>query len=141
MLTRVLLVLVLFGGSLALSGGAWAETKILALGLSAHPVTEVELADGKTPPVPKFNTPGVAYVLVGDVKKGDTVEVRLSLGGKSLHHNTETPDADKATLLLQAGKGGVPAGGWPEGTYQAEVIITRDGKTLIEEKTAPVAFE
>ena len=141
MLTRALLILVLIGGSLALSDGARAETKILALGLSDHPVTEAELADGKAPPVPKFNTPGVAYVLVGDVKKGDTVEVRLSLKGTSLNHNIETADADKATLLLQAGKAGVPAGGWPEGTYQAEVKITRDGKTLIEEKSAPVAFE
>ncbi len=115
--------------------------KILALGLSDHAVTEAELADGKSLSVPRFNTPGVAYALIGDVKKGDTVEVRLSLGGKSLHHNIETLDADKTTVLLQAGKGGVPAGGWPEGTYQAEVKITRNGKTLIEEKSAPVAFE
>lgn len=141
MLTRALLILVLIGGSLALSDGVRAETKILALGLSDHPVTEAELANGKTPPIPNFNTPGVAYVLVGNVKKGDTVEVRLSLKGTSLHHNIETADADKATLLLQAGKGGVPTGGWPDGTYQAEVKITRDGKTLIEEKSAPTTFE
>ncbi len=142
MLTRALLVLMLLGGSIALPVTASAEEpKLLALGLADHEVTETELAEGKALPMPKFNTPGIAYALVANVKKGDVVEIRLSLGGKSLHHNIETLDADKTTVLLQAGKGGVPAGGWPEGTYQAEVKITRNGKTLIEEKSAPVAFE
>jgi hypothetical protein len=43
--------------------------------------------------------------------------------------------------LLQAGKRGVPAGGWPEGTYSARLKVTRDGKTLIEQSSKPVAFE
>lgn len=141
MLTRVLLVLVLLGGMLAWPLAARAETKLLALGTADHPLTEEELADGKSPAIPRFNTPGVAYVLIGDAKKGDTVEVKLSLDGKSLQHNVEILDADKPSFLLQAGKSGVPAGGWPEGSYQAEVKVTRDGKTLIEEKSAPVAFE
>ena len=42
--------------------------------------------------------------------------------------NSETLAEDKAKFLLQAGKRGVPAGGWPEGTYHAAVKITRDGK-------------
>ena len=42
---------------------------------------------------------------------------------------------------MQAGKRGVPAGGWPEGSYSAKVTITRDGKTLIEQSSKPVAFE
>jgi hypothetical protein len=141
MLTRALLVLVLLGGSLLLSLAARAETKLLALGLADHAVTEAELADGKAPPVPRFNTPGVAYVLMGDVKKGDTVEVRLNLDGKPLLRNTETADADKPSLLLQAGKGGVPAGGWPEGSYTAEVKVSRDGKPVLEKTSEPVLFE
>jgi hypothetical protein len=39
------------------------------------------------------------------------------------------------------GKSGVPAGGWPEGSYSAEVKITRDGKTLLEETSKPTVFE
>ena len=42
---------------------------------------------------------------------------------------------------MQAGKRGVPAGGWPEGNYSAKVTITRNGKTLIEQSSKPVAFE
>ena len=141
MLTRALLVLVLLGGSLALLQGARGEAKLLALGLTDHVATEADLVAGKTLPKPKFNTPGIAYVLLGDLKKGDTVEVSLNNEKRALIANTETLDDDKATFLLHAGKQGVPAGGWPEGAYHAEVKVTRDGKTLIEEKSTPTVFE
>lgn len=141
MLTRVLLVLMLLGGSLGLPEGARAETKVLALGLTDHLAAEGDLAAGKTLPTPKFNTPGIAYVLLGDLKKGDTVEITLNNENQALMVNKETLSDDKATLLLQAGKQGVPAGGWPEGAYHAEVKVTRDGKTLIELKSAPTPFE
>ena len=91
--------------------------------------------------MPHFNTPAVAYVLATDVKKGDTVEIALVNDGRSLLHNAQTLTEDQAKLLLQAGKRGVPAGGWPEGTYHAELKITRGGKTLIEESSKPTAFE
>ena len=61
--------------------------------------------------------------------------------GKALMHNTETLAEDRASLLLQAGKGGVPAGGWPDGRYHAALKITRDGKPLIEQATDPIPFE
>jgi hypothetical protein len=35
----------------------------------------------------------------------------------------------------------VPAGGWPEGNYSARLKITRDGKTLIEQKSTQIPFE
>jgi len=62
-------------------------------------------------------------------------------GDTPLLHNTETLAEDKASFLLQAGKRGVPAGGWPEGTYHAAVKIIRDGKPMIEETSKPMAFE
>jgi hypothetical protein len=32
-------------------------------------------------------------------------------------------------------------GGWPEGSYHAKVTITRDGKTLVEQSSKPIALE
>ncbi len=139
MLTRVLFALALICG---LSGGAWGEdSKVLALGLADHEVTQQELEAGKTPPAPHFNTPAVAYVLAGNLKKGDMVEITLFNDDRSLISNSGTLDQDQAKYLLQAGKRGVPAGGWPEGGYRAALKITRDGKTVIEQATTPVSFE
>ena len=139
MLTRVLFALTLI---CAVSGAARAEeAKVLALGLADHAVTEAELAKGETPPVPRFNSPGVAYVLVANLRQGGAIEISLVKDGKKLMHNTETLGEDKAQSLLQAGKQAVPAGGWPEGEYQAAVKITRDGSALIEQSTAPIPFE
>ena len=96
---------------------------------------------GEAPPTPHFNTPAVAYVLAADLKKGDMVEITLMNGDRSLLSNSETLAEDQARVLLQAGKRGVPAGGWPEGSYQAALKITRDGKTLIEQSTDPIPFD
>jgi hypothetical protein len=140
MLTRALFVLVLMCGMTA--SAAWAqETKLVALGLTDHEATQEELDKGAKLPVPHFNTAGVAYVLVANVKKGDTVEITLNNGDTPLLRNTETLADDKGSLLLQAGKRGVPAGGWPEGTYHAAVKIIRDGKPIIEETSKPMTFE
>jgi len=139
MLTRVLFALVLVCGMI---GTASAEdAKVVALGLASREVTVDDLAKG-TPPVPKFNTPAIAYVLASDLKKGDTVEISLANGEGPLLANSETLTEDKETYLLQAGKRAVPAGGWPqEWKFSAEVKITRDGKTLVEQSTDPIPFE
>jgi hypothetical protein len=139
MLTRVLMAWALICG---LSAAALAqETKVLAFGLGNRAVTEEQLAKGETPPVPRFNSPGVAYVLATNLKRGDSIDIALVKDGKPLMHNSETLSEDRAQSLLQAGKQAVPAGGWPEGEYQASVKITRDGKTLIEQATDPIPFE
>ena len=139
MLTRVL-----FAGVLIcwLAGPASAEeAKVVALGLADREVTVDDLAKGQ-PPVPKFNTPAIAYVLAADLKKGDVVEISLSNEEKPLLSNSETLTDDKQTFMLLAGKRGVPAGGWPqEWEYSAAVKITRDGKTLIEQSSPPIPFE
>jgi hypothetical protein len=139
MLTRVLFAVVLL---LGLASTATAQdAKVAALGLTDHVVTEDELAKGETLPSPKFNTPGVAYALVKNLKKGDMVEVALIKDGASLMHNIREADADGDTVLLLAGKSGVPAGGWPKGSYTAHVTVTRDGKPIAEQETDLIPFE
>jgi len=139
MLTRALFALALICGTAAAASAE--ETKVLALGLADHEVTQEELEKGETPPAPHFNTPAVAYVFAANLKKGDTVEITLNNGDQSLLSNTETLAEDRARYVLQAGKRGVPAGGWPEGSYHAELKITRDGKPLIEQTTEPIVFD
>jgi hypothetical protein len=139
MLTRVLLIGLLLCGVTAPAFGD--DAKLVALGLADHEVSLEELAKG-APPVPKFNTPAIAYVSAANLKKGDVVEISLANNEKPLLTNTETLAADQPTYLLQAGKRGVPAGGWPaEWTFSAQVKITRDGKTLLEQSTKPIPFE
>jgi hypothetical protein len=138
MLTRVLFALVLLGASAPASA---EEAKVLALGLTDHEVTQAELDKGAALPPPHFNTPAVAYASVADLKKGDTVEITLVNGDTPLLHNTQTLAEDNQNFLLQAGKRGVPAGGWPEGSYHAAVKVTRDGNTLIEQSSQPIPFD
>jgi hypothetical protein len=139
MLTRVLFLLLLICGT---SAAVCAEDlKVKALGITEHEVTQAELEKGGALPTPRFNTGAIAYVWAANLKKGDVVDIALVIGDKSLLHNTETLAEDQANYLRQAGKRGVPAGGWPEGHYHAELKITRDGKPLIEQSSTPMVFE
>ncbi len=139
MLTRALFLVLLICG--VASPALAEETKVLAFGLADHEVTQEEMDKG-TPPVPRFNSPAIAYVSAANLKKGDSVEIALSNADGALLTNSETLAEDKPTYLLQAGKRGVPAGGWPsEWSYFAKVKIIRDGKTLIEQATTPIPFE
>ena len=141
MLTRALLLVVHLLGAVAPIASGADESKVLALGLSDHEVTQEELETGAAIAGPRFNTGGIAYALAADLKKGDAVEVTLVKDGKPLHVNSETLAEDKARFLLQAGKRGVPAGGWPEGKYAAALKVTRDGTTLIKQASTPIAIE
>lgn len=139
MLTRAVLALVLAAGFAA--GASAEDAKIVALGITDHEVTQAELDKGEKLAAPHFNTGGIAYVLAANLKQGDRVEISLKLGDNSLMHNRQELSEDTPSLLLQAGKRGVPAGGWPEGTYHAEAKIMRDGKTLVSETSTPIAFD
>jgi len=140
MLTRALFALALICGTATAASAE--ETKVLALGLTNHEVTQAELETGAALPVPHFNTAAIAYVSAANLQKGDSVEITLSNNDKPLLTNTETLAEDRATYLAQAGKRGVPAGGWPsEWTYFAKVKIIRDGKTLIEQSSTPIPFD
>jgi hypothetical protein len=138
MLTRVLFAAVLI--CLGVPAPA-EEAKLLALGLTDHEVTQEELDKGAALPTPHFNTPAIAYASVANLKKGDSVNIALVNGDTPLLHNSETLAEDKASYLLQAGKRGVPAGGWPEGSYHAALKVMRDGKPLIEQTSTPIPFE
>jgi hypothetical protein len=138
MLTRVLFALVLVVASIP----AWAEdAKVLALGLADHEVTQEELDKGTALAAPRFNTPAIAYTSIANLKKGDVVEIMLVNDDRPLLHSTETLTEDQAKYLLQAGKRGVPAGGWPEGSYHAALTVTRDAKPLIEQSSPPIPFD
>ena len=137
MLTRVLFALVLCG----LATAAAEDVKVLALGITTREVAAEDLAKSAALPTPHFNTPAIAYVLAANLKKGDIVEIALLHGDTSLLHNTETLAEDQVSYLLQAGKRGVPAGGWPEGAYRATLKITRDDKPLVEESSKPIPFD
>lgn len=139
MLTRVLFAAFLL---VAVPGAAWAQdATVVALGLADRPVTKDELISGAALEAPKFNTPGIAYVLVAHAKKGDKIELHLTKDGQSLMHNEHELDADEDGVLVMAGKGGVPAGGWPAGQYAAKVKLSRGGETLAEQETDPIPFE
>ena len=139
MLTRALFALALICGMAAPSSAE--DAKVLALGVTDHKASTAELDSGVALPAPRFNTPAIAYVLAAGLKKGDIVEVGLVNEDRSLLHNTQTLAEDQARVLLQAGKRGVPAGGWPDGSYHAKVTITRDGKTLVKQSSKPIVFE
>ncbi|MGD9501996.1 MAG: hypothetical protein AB7V40_05865 [Methyloceanibacter sp.] len=141
MLTRALFALALILGGMAATAAEAGEPKVLALGLSDHELTQEELATAETPSVPRFNSAGIAYGWVQGLKKGDAVEIALVKDGKPLMGNSETIDYDAERYLFQAGKLGVPAGGWPDGKYQAVLKVARDGKTLIDQSSAPTPFE
>src|SRR3970040_1017009 len=98
MRTRVLFALALICGTSAASSAE--ETKVLALGLADHQVTQEELEKGETPPAPHFNTPAVAYVWAANLKKGDVVEITLKNGDRPLLSNAETLAEDRARYLL-----------------------------------------
>ncbi len=139
MLTRVLFAAFLLVGA---AGSVSAQdTTVVALGLTDHVVTEDELVSGAELAKPRFNSPGVAYVLVAHAQKGDKIEIHLTKDGESLMHNVRELDADEAGVLVLAGKTGVPAGGWPEGSYTAKVKVTRGGETLAEQESDPIPFE
>jgi len=139
MLTRALFFVLLICG--VASPAVAEDTTVLALGLADHEVTQAELDKG-APPVPRFNSPAIAYVSAANLKKGDSVEITLSNTDEALLINSETLAEDRAIYLLQAGKRGVPAGGWPsEWRYFAKLRIIRDGKPLIEQATTPIPFE
>lgn len=151
MLTRVLLtvLMVAFGSGLAAAEGttddkaaaAEAKTSVVSLGITDHKVDEKELMKRMALPKPRFNSPGVAYGWVAHAKKGDRLELHLTLDGESLMHNVNEVTEDDTDVLLLAGKTGVPAGGWPKGQYTAKLTVTRDGETVVEQETDPIPFE
>ncbi|MFD0985941.1 hypothetical protein [Methyloligella solikamskensis] len=139
MLTRVLLTLIILMGGV--SGALAGEPEIVALGLTDHATSAAEAEKGEALAVPGQKSGGVAYVVVDGLDKGDEVTVRLMNEGKSLMHNVATAETAGGKVFLQAGKTGVPAGGWPEGDYTAKVEIKRGADMLVEKTSEAMKFE
>ena len=119
MLTRVLFALTLICG-MATTAAA-EDAKVLALGVTDHEVDPGGDREGRSAAGAAFQHARPSPMCsAANLKKGDTVEIALFNEDKSLLHNTQTLTEDQAKLLLQAGKRGVPAGGWPEGSYQRQ---------------------
>jgi len=139
MLTRVLFAVVFLMGA---AGAALAQdATVVKLGLTDHKLAEDELMSGVELAAPRFNSPGVAYVLVAHAKKGDKIELHLTKDGESLMHNVRELDADEDGVLVMAGKTGVPAGGWSKGSYTAKAKIIRGDEIIAEQETDPTPFE
>ena len=84
----------------------------------------------------------MAYVLAANLKKGDMVEISLNQVTSRCSTTRKRWREDQAKLLLQAGKRGVPAGGWPEGTYRARGDDhARRQAARCSETSKPMAFE
>jgi hypothetical protein len=152
MLTRVLFAAVLavmpaasvftLAGATQVQAETTAAPKVVALGLTTRKVTEDELKKGAGLPKPGWNTPAVAYAYVTGLKKGDVVKVAFDSERRAdILIDTETAASDGAKALLMAGRLAVPAGGWDPLSYFANLTVTRGGKTIVEQKSAPVAFK
>lgn len=122
-----------------LDGLAYREGVVLALGLVDGPVTLEALEEGAAPAAPASDTPAVAYVWAINLLKGDRLEVALRKDGETVAENAVTLERNKAQYLLFAGKK-APEGGWPKGSYTAEMTVTRDGRAAIDETSAAVEF-
>jgi hypothetical protein len=58
--------------------------------------------------------------------------VLIGPDGTAMADNKAPPlDRNKAQQLLYAGRGRVPAGGWPAGEYRATYSVVRNGKTVL----------
>ena len=42
---------------------------------------------------------------------------------------------------VEVSETGVPAGGWPKGSYTAKVTVTRGGETIAEQETDGIPFD
>ena len=103
MLTRALFFVLLICG--VATPALAEETKVLALGLADHEVTQEELDKG-TPPIPRFNSPAIAYVSAANLKKGDSVEITLSNSDETPAHQQRDACRGQGDLSAASGQAG-----------------------------------
>ena len=69
---------------------------------------------------------------VYNVVTGDALTLRLTApDGRTLVNHTQSIERDQARIFRTVGRKR-PPGGWPPGTYRAEITYARDGKPLAE---------
>jgi murein DD-endopeptidase MepM/ murein hydrolase activator NlpD len=113
----------------------YREGEVLVAGFATGAVQMRDVQDkgADQQPRPTRQTPIVAFVQAIGLERGDVQRlVLLAPDGSVLADNKATPlDHDKAQQLLFAGRGRVPADGWPAGEYRAVYSVARNGKTVL----------
>ena len=119
----------------------WRQTplyragEVLVAGFATGPVQMKDVQEGGADQLPRpgRTTPIVAFVQAIGLDAGDVQRLVLyAPGGTVMAENKPAPlDHDKAQQLLFAGRGRVPAGGWPAGEYRASYSVTRNGQTVL----------
>jgi hypothetical protein len=111
---------------------SYKKGDVLGIGFADHALDLSELEAGAEMKTPTAQTPIVAYVWAINLQKDDIIQIALSHNGVVVQSNSDTLDRAKAQYMLFAGKK-TPQTGWPKGTYKASAIVSRGGKTVIEE--------
>jgi murein DD-endopeptidase MepM/ murein hydrolase activator NlpD len=113
----------------------YREGEVLVAGFAAGPVqmNDVQENGAEPQPRPSRTTPIVAFVQAIGLEAGDVQRlVLIGPDGTAMADNKAPPlDRNKAQQLLYAGRGRVPAGGWPAGEYRAAYSVVRNGKTVL----------
>jgi len=128
-------------GACRVGQSLWQQTppyrngEVLVAGFAAGAVQMRDVQDNgaDVQPRPSRTTPIVTFVQAIGLEQGDLQRLTLiGPDGITLADNKAAPlDHDKAQQLLFAGRGRVPAGGWPAGEYRAIYSVTRNGKTVL----------
>lgn len=131
----------LWAPSAGLADAYWAG-EVLNSGFATGPVAmaAVEENGADQLPRPSRDAPAlVAFVRAIGLQGGDVQILSLAApDGTILSENRAQPlDRNKAQWLIFAGKKR-PAAGWPAGRYAAHYVVTRGGKTVIEQRFAVV---
>lgn len=113
----------------------YREGEVLVAGFAtgALQMRDVQDRGADQQPQPTRQTPVVAFVQAIGLVQGDVQRLTLvGPDGTALADNKAPPlDHDKAQILLFAGRGRVPPGGWPAGEYRAVYSVIRNGKTVL----------
>jgi len=109
------------------------EVLVAGFATGAVQMRDVQEQGADVQPRPSRTTPIVTFVQAIGLEQGDVQRLTLiGPDGTTLADNKAAPlDHDKAQQLLFAGRGRVPAGGWPAGEYRAIYSVTRNGKTVL----------
>ena len=105
---------------------AYRRGAVLNVGFSTE-LTSMETVEQGAIAPPKTTSGIVAYARLIGLEAGDLIDIAVvGPDGKALVHDALPPlDHDKAQWIAQAGRKAAPAGGWPHGTYSAQVQVRR----------------
>lgn len=111
---------------------AYKPGVIFNAGFAGAPVSYLEVEDGRIPPATRTSPVIAVYMLVIGPQKGDVVEIGLrDPSGRERPPQRLAPlDRDKSQFFAALQRE-PPPGGWPAGTYVADLKVLRDGKPAL----------